>query len=149
MAEQLPQEAPQPAPQERRRIPLTNLQIILIALIVLGGRLALDFSQRIVEGQQKVAEQRQLETEIEALRAEQRALEAAKAYYSSEAFIEAWAHDEGKMVREGERLVIPVVEGSTPTIEPSAPQLNRPIPPWHVWWLLFFDTPPPFSTPDE
>jgi cell division protein FtsB len=140
------EETPTRTPPDRRRIPLSNVQIILIALIVLGGRLALDFSERIVEGQQKVAEQRQLEAEVENLRAEQRALEASKAYYSSESFVEAWAHDDGKMVREGERLVIPVFEGQAPALEAVAPDTETLVPPWHIWWLLFFDSPAPLGT---
>mgnify|MGYP001057915003 CR=1 FL=1 len=130
-----------------RRMPLANWQVILIVLVVIGGRLAIDFSQRIIEGQQKVAQQRQLEAELEALVQERKQLEAAKAYYSSTAFVEAWAHDEGKMVRDGEVLVIPIYEQAaqstpTPAVPPSA---SPPIAPWRVWWTLFFDSPPPSS----
>lgn len=129
------------------RLPLSNIQIILIALIIVGGRLIIDFSQRIVEGQQKIAQQRQLEAEIEALMEEQQNLLSAKAYYSSPAFVEAWAHNEGKMVRDGEILVIPLYEQNeeteastlgSATIRPPEPLL-----PWQVWWTLFFDAPPP------
>ncbi len=129
-----------------RRIRLTNWQIILIALVVVGGRLVIDFSQRIVEGQQKAAEQRQLEAEIAALVREQKDLEAAKAYYASPAFVEAWAHNEGKMVREGEVLVVPLYEraelatASSPVGQPASPSVA----PWAVWWTLFFDSAPPF-----
>lgn len=129
-----------------RRMSLSNPQIILIALIVVGGRLVIDFSQRIIEGQEKIAEQRELETELETLMREQRELEAAKAYYSSPAFVEAWAHDHGKMVREGETLVIPLYENpdqSVPVV--TIPEPGGPLPPWQVWWTLFFDTPPPVS----
>jgi len=134
------------------RIQLTNWQIVLIALIVVGGRLVIDFSQRIVEGQQKVAEERQLEAEIERLHQERRDLEAAKAYYSSPAFVEAWAHDEGKMVREGERLVVPSYTSPAPEPEPEtglgglAARTNEDnASTWRVWWSMFFDSSPPFS----
>ncbi len=129
------------------RLPLSNAQIILIALIIVGGRLIIDFSQRIVEGQQKIAQQRQLEAEIEALIEEQQNLLSAKAYYSSPAFIEAWAHNEGKMVRDGEILVIPLY-GENRGAEASVPDSTivrapEPLLPWQVWWTLFFDVPPP------
>jgi cell division protein FtsB len=130
----------------QRRLPLSNLQIILIALIIIGGRLAIDFSKRIIEGQDKVDEQRALEAEIAALEAERRQLEASKAYYSSPGFVEAWAHDEGKMVRDGERLVVPVYEDipeAPPEQRVSAPAAEPAIPVWQVWWTLFFDTTPP------
>ncbi len=127
------------------RVPLTNWQIVLIVLIVIGGRLTLDLGQRIVEGQQKVAQQRQLEAELVALMQERKQLEAAKAYYSSPAFVEDWAHDEGKMVRDGEVLVIPIYEQPAqpaPTLA-APPSTEQAVPPWHVWWTLFFDSPPP------
>jgi len=128
----------------RRRFPLSNLQIILIALIIVGGRLAIDFSQRIIEGQQKVSEQRALEAEISGLQKEQQRLEAEKEYYSSSAFVEAWAHDQGKMVQQGERLVVPLYEDIPASAQQGSTtsQAPKPIPAWQIWWSLFFDSPP-------
>jgi cell division protein FtsB len=135
---------------QRRRIPLSNLQIIMIVLIAVGGRLAIDFSQRIVEGQKKINEQHALEAEIDELEREQQRLEAEKAYYSSSAFVEAWAHDEGKMVRDGERIVVPLYEDTPePAVQEEAPttaEQQSSIPAWQVWWTLFFDTAPPFPS---
>jgi hypothetical protein len=103
-----------------------------------------------VEGQTKINEQRDLEAEIDALEREQQRLEAEKAYYSSSAFVEAWAHSEGKMVRDGERIVVPlyqdyeeIQEQNTQQIPPGSEQ-ELAIPAWQVWWTLFFDTAPPF-----
>lgn len=129
---------------------LTNWQIILIALVIFGGRLVFDFSERIIDGQEKVDEQRALEAEIEALLAEQRQLEAEKAYYSSPAYVEAWAHSEGKMVRDGEVIVVPLYERPTPAPQvaaaPQRPsQANPPFSSWRVWWSLFFDDSPPLA----
>jgi cell division protein FtsB len=128
-------------------MPLSNWQIILVALLVVGGRLVLDFSQRIIEGQQKVSEQRQLEAELDALLQEHDDLEAAKLYYNSPAFIEAWAHNEGKMVRDGETLVVPLYAQTPrpPVTSAVEQQPEAHIPTWHVWWTLFFDSPPPFG----
>jgi cell division protein FtsB len=133
---------------------LTNAQVILIVLIIIGGRLALDFSQRIIEGQQKIAQQRYLESRIEFLEREQAKLQADKQYYSSEAYIETWAHDQGKMVREGEKLVVPIYEGrpaiqQTLTITPQESPRQKQLTPWQVWWILFFDSPPPFVSTDS
>lgn len=139
----------QPAQPERprRRIPLSNLQIIMIVLIAIGGRLAIDFSQRIVEGQKKINEQHDLEAEIDELERDQQRLEAEKAYYSSSSFVESWAHDEGKMVRDGERIVVPLYEDVPEQQAPqatTAAEQQSAIPAWQVWWTLFFDTAPPF-----
>lgn len=130
---------------------LTNWQIILIALVVIGGRLVFDFSNRILEGQEKSSEERTLEAEIERLLAEQRNLEVARAYYSSPAYVEEWAHSEGKMVRSGEKIVIPLYDRAAAPAVDSAPSEQAPavddavasLSPWQIWWSLFFDSPPP------
>jgi len=129
------------------RIPLNNLQIILIALVVISGRLIIDFSQRILEGQNKIKEQHALEAEIAELTRTQQQLEANKAYYSSPSYVEAWAHDQGKMVRGGEVLVIPVYAQRTRTgLAVTSSETVRPLPTWQVWWSLFFDSPSPFTS---
>ncbi len=127
---------------KKLRFQLTNWQILLIALIIIGGRLVIDFSQRIIDGQEKTSEQAMLEAEIARLELEQRQLEAAKAYYSSPAYIEEWAHDEGKMVRQGEILVVPSFDTSVASVEtlPARPdEIYITLENWQVWWSLFFD----------
>ncbi len=144
-AQPSPKSQPEPRKSPFQRLRLTNWQIILIALVVVGGRLIIDFSQRIVEGQQKIAEQRSLEAEIETLLDEQQQLEADKAYYASQAYVEAWAHDEGKMVKDGEKLVIPLHdEEVVPVEEVPVVQPQISLTPPQIWWTLFFDSPPPF-----
>ncbi len=130
-----------------QRLPLSNLQILLILLLIVGGRLIIDFSQRIIDGQQKVAAQQVLEAKIADLQGEREQLEADKTYYSSPTYIETWAHGEGKMVRDGEKLVIPLYQGkpqprNAVAVKPS----TEPLPKWAIWWTLFFDSPPPVSS---
>ena len=130
-----------------RRIPLNNLQIILIALVVISGRLIIDFSKRILEGQDKITEQHALEAEIAELTRTQQELEANKAYYSSPGYVEAWAHAQGKMVQTGEVLVIPVYDKQARTgLAVTSSEPIRPLPAWQVWWSLFFDSPSPFTS---
>ena len=133
-------------PRRLRRFPLNNLQVILIVLLVIGGRLVIDFSRRIVEGQQKITEQHELEAENEELIREERQLEAAKTYYSSPGFVETWAHNDGKMVRQGEVLVVPLYE-AIPDGQPRVIETSTSTAPamWQVWWSLFFDDPAPFA----
>ena len=129
-----------------KRISLNNIQIVLIALLIIGGRLVINFSQRIIEGQEKLAEQNRLEAEISALQEENRNLEALKIYYNSPAFVEAWAHHEGKMVRPNETLIIPIYNAPTETqqIEETSERvpIKEDIPTWLVWWSLFFENLP-------
>ncbi len=68
----------------------------------------------------------------------------------SDAYVESWAHDDGKMVRDGEVLVIPVPSGAevdatpAPAVSPIDVQTTPDqAPTWVLWWQLFFDSPPP------
>ena len=85
-----PQPEGQPTPAPRHgfplrefwgRLSLSNLQIILVLLFVIGGQMVIDFGKRIVEGQQKVTQQEALEAAIQMLQSEQQQLEEDKAYY--------------------------------------------------------------------
>jgi len=58
---------------------------------------------------------------------------------TSEAVVEAWAHGEGKLVRDGERLIVPIPPPGAATPSPATP---TPLPPppskWLVWRELLF-----------
>jgi cell division protein FtsB len=143
----------QPAPTKRRgfslrdfgtRLSLSNLQIILVLLFVIGGQLVIDFGNRIVEGQLKVTQQEALEADIQRLQSEQQRLEEDKTYYNSPAYIQAWAHSDGKMVLPGEKIVIPLYKGQPRPKQPTLPAAPAaPMAKWATWWTLFFDSPPP------
>ncbi len=155
--EQMQQQNTEPSLLQRRRfgvrrlrVPLSNTQIVLIILLLAGGRLIYDFSQRVVEGQNMVEQQRSLEADLLALKQENFELRAAKIYYDSDAYVETWAHDDGKMVRDGEVLIVPLYQQpASQTFTPPQNSNNierlstQSIPTWQVWWLLFFDAPSP------
>ncbi len=134
----------------RRRGRVTSVQITFAAFLAIGLLLTLSFSSRITAGQPLESFRDEVMAEIEALREEQARLIAEREYALSDAFVEAWARSEGKMVREGEILIIPVPVQSQLTNEPieQVPLVNivtePPSPePWTLWWSLFFDSPPP------
>jgi hypothetical protein len=111
----------------------------------------INFSGRIARGQQTEAEHERLQATITVLEQQQVSLLKERDYAASDASVEHWAHTEGKMIREGEVLVIPIPAGDVePTPLPPAPILvatpaPEPEPPkWHLWWNLFFDGQPPF-----
>lgn len=122
----------------------STIQIVLLVILAIGLPLAIDFRRRIEQGQSVTADQRELEAAITELETEQQALTAERAYVASDAFVEAWAHDQGKMVRDGERLVIPIPQGEPIVEQPAQRGTSEPISNWHVWWSLFFDGEPPF-----
>lgn len=133
--------------------PLSGMQILFASILAIGLLLAINFSNRITAGQRIQADRDALEMEIVLLEAERETLRQELEYARSDEYVEAWARSEGKMVRTGEVLVVPVPAGNpiaTPEVAVQAPALlfadedDAIIEPWLVWWALFFDTDPPF-----
>jgi cell division protein FtsB len=138
------------SPHRRSRQQISSLQIVFAAILSIGLLLVINFSGRIARGQQTEAEHQRLQATITVLEQQQVNLLKERDYAASDASVEHWAHTEGKMIREGEVLVIPIPAGEVqPTPLPPAPILiPTPEPPealnWHLWWNLFFDGKPPF-----
>ena len=145
---------PSRTPKRQARPVVSSVQIMFAAILSIGLMLALTLSNRIQADQALQEIHDQVVQEIELLRQEQVELIEELNWVRSDAFVESWAHDEGKMVREGEVLVIPIP--STIILDNDEPDENfiqiAPIdttPPepesWELWWALFFDSDPPSS----
>ncbi len=128
---------------------LNSVQIMFAVILAVGLLLAINFSSRIIAGQPLQEAYNQAQSEVDELRAEQAALIAQLDYVRSDPYVEQWARAEGKMVREGEMLVVPVPSGVVVEQEPvmveEAPVQTAPPEPesWTLWWSLFFDVEPP------
>ncbi|MEM6281557.1 MAG: hypothetical protein AAF787_05140 [Chloroflexota bacterium] len=140
------------APDPRRKPrQLTGAQITFAMIIAFGLILAINFSGRIAAGQPLQERFRDIQEEVELLRAEQATLVAVRDYSQSDGFVEQWARGEGKMIRGNEILIVPVPAAApvaaqpTPVPAPVVPvQTTDPQPEnWMLWWQLFFDAPPP------
>ena len=136
----------------RRTRPLTSTQVIFAAVVAIGLMLTINFSSRIVADRDLQEIRRTVIQEIDLLKREQATLIDQLAYAGSDAYVEDWARSDGKMVREGDILVRPIpsntfVENTQITQQDVAfvsPETRAPDPvSWHLWWALFFDTPPP------
>ena len=136
--------------KRKRGDQISGTQVMFAAILAVGLLLAINFSSRITAGQPLQEAYNRAEAEIEQLEREQAALIAQRDYARSDAFVEQWARDEGKMIRPGEVLVVPVPAArslpeqavdttvSVP-VETTAPKAE----PWQVWWALFLDAAPP------
>lgn len=141
----------QPPKTSRRRDQLSSMQLMIAAILAIGLLLAINFSSRIAAGQPLQQLYGQVQAEIDHLRREQAELIAERDFVRSDAYVEQWARDEGKMVRSGEVLVVPVPSANTPRSQgQTAAQQSVPVQttprdpePWQVWWALFFDSPVP------
>ena len=129
--------------------PLTSIHLLMAVALAIGLVLTLNFSGRIKLDHDLGRIHARFTAEIESLLEEQQDLIEELGYVKGDAYVEFWARDEGKMIREGEILILP--KSSHP---PAAPrqaaiplvefQTTAPEPTnWELWWALFFDGEPP------
>ncbi|MBE2269061.1 MAG: septum formation initiator family protein [Anaerolinea sp.] len=139
-----------PTEKKKRGSIISGVQVMFAAILSIGLILTINFSSRIAAGQPLQEAYKRVQEEIAQLEAEQADLTALRNYVQSDAYVEAWARADGKMIRPGERLIIPVPSGASlqPTPAPvirvddvrTAPDEPES---WMLWWQLFFDSPPP------
>jgi cell division protein FtsB len=110
-----------------------------IAAIIVFLLLA-DFNNRWNEKQRLTAQHEQAEADLAAVRATQTALEARIEHVSSGSAVEAWAYEQGGLVRPGDVVIIPqAAPGGDPTPAPTSKPKAEPKSNWEIWWGLFFD----------
>lgn len=137
--------------KSRRSGQLSGVQVMFAAILAIALILGIQFTSRIAAEQPLQDAYENVQVEIEQLRREQAALLEERDFALSDAFVEQWARDEGKMVRPGEILVIPQPSGVFTETRPEVPlytelETTPPEPEaWTLWWGLFFDNPPPGS----
>lgn len=135
----------------KRARQLSSTQVMFAVILAIVLMLAIQFSTRINAERQLFVIRDTVEDEIELLRREQVDLNNELTYLGSDAYVESWARSEGRMVRDGEVLVIPVPFGETllsqqdtPIADANVVETTLPQPEnWHLWWSLFFDMQPP------
>jgi len=152
MAQSNPEQQNQQASRRPRRPrQLSSTQVMFAVILAVGLMLAIQFSSRISSERDLNSIRNTIQDEIELLRQEQSQLIDQLAYVESDTYVEDWARSEGRMVREGEVLIVVVAaENESPAQEeqvviPQA-ELETTLPEpenWQLWWSLFFDTAPP------
>ncbi len=114
-------------------------KIILIISAVVVFLLVMDLNTRLSELFRLTHERNLAQTQVSRLEQTMAALNAQLEYAKSDKAVEEWAYQEGHMVREGEKLIIPVAPpGATPMpiLEPTP--TPRVVQNWEIWWALFF-----------
>lgn len=136
--------------KRKRTGQISGVQVMFAAILSIGLILAINFSTRISEGQPLQEAYNRVRREIEDLNTEHARLTAQRDYVLSDGYVEQWARADGKMVRPGEVLVVPVPASidaeATPEVQVNLDQVRttaEETPPWVLWWQIFFDSPPP------
>jgi hypothetical protein len=125
------------------KIKLGGLQNIGRQLVVVVGvgvliLVMLNLNSRLGEYYRLSSERDTIETKVAELSSTHVALQTQVAYAQSDQAAEDYARD-AHMIREGEKLVVPLTPVGNPTPTPEVAE-ETPPPPlnWEVWWTLFF-----------
>ncbi len=109
---------------------------LLVALIV-GTLIMGDLTRRMTDARRMEREARTLATQVSELEALNEELEQNIAGAGDDASIEAWARSQAKLIRDGERLVVPqpVEEPSVVAAQPPEASVEPPTT-WEIWLAL-------------
>jgi len=125
------------------KINLDGLQNIGRQLIVVVGvgvliLVMLNLNSRLGEYYRLSSERDTIQTKVAELSSTHVALQTQVAYAQSDQAAEDYARD-AHMIREGEKLIVPLTPVGNPTPTPAGAE-ETPPPPlnWEVWWTLFF-----------
>jgi len=115
------------------------LALGLIALVILIR----DFNSRMAELRRLTGEKGIVSVQVTGLVETRTALQTQVAYAQSDEAVQEWAYEEGRLVRPGENLIIPLPGESeiNETLLESNP-VSAPIQNWELWLSLFFDNLP-------
>ena len=115
--------------------------VILLVVVVVLVLLVLGFNNREVEMRNLSEEALRVEGRVLALQHTKAHIETQIAFATSEAPVERYALEDGRMVREGDQLIVPLVDPKatpSPATPGEAETLVR-VENWQVWLSLFFD----------
>ncbi|HET7009149.1 MAG TPA: septum formation initiator family protein [Anaerolineales bacterium] len=105
---------------------------VILGILILG-----DLNQRLADARRLERDTLALQTEVSEMEAQAARLATQVAEATSETLVEEWARRDGKMVREGEHLIVPIPPEGTPNVPVFAPTPVPPLPSnWEVWWAL-------------
>jgi cell division protein FtsB len=118
---------------------ISGRQVLIGAAVALVFLLLANFNSRLAELQRLTAERDNAAAEATKVMQTAVFLETQIAYATSDTAVEAWAYEDGKYVRPGDVLVVPLEDGGfVPTPTPIALGTPEPVQNWEVWWSLFF-----------
>ncbi len=119
---------------------ISKKQIIIVAGILVLFLLLMDLNNRLTEMNNLVNHRDEISTEVANYQQTASFLETQNAYATSPAAVEDFARNYGRMVKEGEVLLVPVPQGTADPALIDVEPTPTPIPYSNsqIWWALFF-----------
>jgi cell division protein FtsB len=125
-------------PARRGLTVLWVVTAVVVGILILG-----DLNSRMADARQMARDALQLQTDVAFLETQNIGLRTQIAGATSEAAVIEYAHEHAGMVREGERLVVPMPDpNATPAPAAMGDLATTPESRWQVWWALLFGSNP-------
>jgi hypothetical protein len=116
-------------------------RIMLAGIVILLIILAADFNNRMSNLYTQREQRERVAVQATQVMSTQAALESQLAYATSQAAVEEWAYEDGKLARPGDVVVVPLSNvGPAPTPTPEPAPAPEPLTRWQIWMSLFFDS---------
>jgi hypothetical protein len=117
-----------------------GLLVVVLALLTL---MVMDFNSRMAEWRRLTVRKEEVALQATQLAYTQASLETQIAYVTSPAGVRKWGYEQGKLVEEGDILIVPLPEGeSTPAPTPAPTLAPQVVSNWQLWLSLFVDPSP-------
>ena len=122
---------------DRIKIPFDIKKIGLVVVAIILFLLVMDLNSRLTELSRMTSQRDQAATVVAQLEGTLGVLKTQVEFARSEGAVEEWAYSEGKMVRSGENLIIPLSPpGTTPQPVLLPTQIVETIQNWEIWMAL-------------
>jgi len=122
---------------DRIKIPFDIKKIGLVFVAIILFLLVMDLNSRLTELSRMTSQRDQAATVVAQLEGTLGVLKTQVEFARSEGAVEEWAYSEGKMVRPGENLIIPLSPpGTTPQPVLLPTQIVETIQNWEIWMAL-------------
>jgi len=122
---------------DRIKIPFDIKKIGLVVVAIILFLLVMDLNSRLTELSRMTSQRDQAATVVAQLEGTLGVLKTQVEFARSEGAVEEWAYSEGKMVRPGENLIIPLSPpGTTPQPVLLPTQIVETIQNWEIWMAL-------------
>jgi cell division protein FtsB len=126
-----------------RRLPLLPMDIVTVLVCTVTVFFVLAFGGKALESYRLQRHNDKLRQEIAELEQETAELQARLTYVQSAEYVEQVAREQYKLVKPGEKLIIPiprqgplVATTPTPSLPTSETVAQQPASYWSVWWEL-------------
>ncbi len=119
---------------------ITKRQLWIILLVLFLVSMVIDLNTRISTLNYLRDQKHTLEADVVNLQSTLEVVSEQIDYADSETAVEAWARQQGMMMKEGDNVIIPLPDGQ-PTPQPTPIPTTEPVvyENWEVWKALIFD----------